>query len=89
MVKIKEQGQAWWCTPFIPALEKQRQVNLCEFKAIPVYIASSKITRATRRNPVLGRERERERGREGERGRHKRKGKEKENRFEVKHLLSF
>ena len=27
----------WWCTPLIPALRRQRQVDLCEFKANLVY----------------------------------------------------
>ena len=26
----------WWCTPLIPALRRQKQVDLCEFKAILV-----------------------------------------------------
>uniref|UniRef100_A0A8C6W909 Histone-lysine N-methyltransferase n=1 Tax=Nannospalax galili TaxID=1026970 RepID=A0A8C6W909_NANGA len=30
--------RAWWCTPLIPALRRQRQVDLCEFKASLVYI---------------------------------------------------
>jgi hypothetical protein len=30
----------------------QRQVNLCEFKASLVYRESSKIARATQRNPI-------------------------------------
>jgi hypothetical protein len=37
----------------IPALGRQRQVNLCEFKASQVYKVSSKIVRAIQRNPVL------------------------------------
>jgi hypothetical protein len=36
----------------IPALRMQRQVNLCEFKASLVYRESSKIARATQRNPI-------------------------------------
>jgi hypothetical protein len=36
----------------IPALRKQRQADLCEFKASLVYRASSRISRATQRNPV-------------------------------------
>lgn len=31
----------------MPALEKQRQMDLCAFKACPVYIASSKAARAS------------------------------------------
>ena len=57
--------------PLIPALLKQRQETLCEFKASLVYRASSRLARAvTHRNPVLKnqktnkRERERERERE-------------------------
>ena len=34
-----EAGQ-WWCMPLIPALGRQRQVDLCEFKARPVYRVS-------------------------------------------------
>jgi hypothetical protein len=30
--------QVWWLTPLILALGKQRQVDLCEFKANLVYI---------------------------------------------------
>ena len=36
----------------IPALERQRQVDLCEFKATLVYRVSSKTARVTQRNPV-------------------------------------
>jgi hypothetical protein len=38
--------------PLIPALGKQRQVDLCEFKPILVYRVSSKTDKATQRNPV-------------------------------------
>jgi hypothetical protein len=31
------------CTPLIPALGKQRQENLCEFKAILVYKDTKRI----------------------------------------------
>ena len=31
-------GQVWWCTPLIPALGRQKQVDLCEFKARLVYM---------------------------------------------------
>jgi hypothetical protein len=37
----------------IPALRKQRQVDLCEFKTIPVYRAGFRTARAIQRNPVL------------------------------------
>jgi hypothetical protein len=38
--------------PLIPAFRRQRQVDLCEFKASLVYRASSRTARATQRNPV-------------------------------------
>ena len=39
--------------PLIPALERQRQANVCEFKARLVYRESSRIARIfTQRNPV-------------------------------------
>jgi hypothetical protein len=31
--KEEAQGSAWRCTPLIPALQRQRQVDLCEFEA--------------------------------------------------------
>jgi hypothetical protein len=37
----------------IPALGRQRQVNLCEFEANLVYTVSPRTARATQRNPVL------------------------------------
>jgi hypothetical protein len=42
-----------WCTPLVPALRRQRQVDLCEFKVNLVYRGSSKITRHTEK-PCLG-----------------------------------
>jgi hypothetical protein len=39
--------------PLIPALGKQRQSDLCDFKASLVYRVSSRTARATQRNPVL------------------------------------
>ena len=42
--------------PLVPALGRQRQVDLCEFEAR----VSSRTARATKRNPV-SKERERER----------------------------
>ena len=40
-------GRAWWCMPLIPALKRQRQVYLCEFKASLIYIVNYKIARIT------------------------------------------
>jgi hypothetical protein len=39
--------------PLTPALGRQRQVALCEFKTSLVYRASSRTIRATQRKPVL------------------------------------
>jgi hypothetical protein len=44
-------GQAWWCTPLIPALWRQRQ-EISEFEASLVYKVSSRTARAIQRNPV-------------------------------------
>ena len=39
--------------PSIPALRRQRQVDLCEFKASLIYRVSSRTgSKATERNPV-------------------------------------
>ena len=43
---------AWWCTFFIPALGRQRQVDLYEFEASLVYQASSRTARTIDRNLV-------------------------------------
>jgi hypothetical protein len=37
----------------IPPLGRQRQVDLCKLEASLVYKESSRIARATQRNPVL------------------------------------
>jgi hypothetical protein len=42
---------AWWYTPLIPALGRQRQV-VSEFKASLVYKVSSRTARAIQRNPI-------------------------------------
>jgi hypothetical protein len=31
-VRIDKLAGWWWCTPFIPSLGKERQVDLCEFQ---------------------------------------------------------
>jgi hypothetical protein len=52
-LKSKVYTWAWWRTPLIPALRKQRQEDLCEFEASLVYRVSSMTARAvTQRNPV-------------------------------------
>jgi hypothetical protein len=48
----KEMIQMWWCIPLVPELQRQRQVDLCEFETCLVYRASSRIARATQKNPV-------------------------------------
>ena len=42
---------AWWRTPLIPALGRQRQVD-SEFEASLVYKVSSRTAKAIQRNPV-------------------------------------
>jgi hypothetical protein len=46
-IKLPSACWAWWLTPLIPALGRQR-----EFKASLVYRVSSRTDRATQRNPV-------------------------------------
>jgi hypothetical protein len=48
---IKADARQWWHTSLIPALGRQRQVDL-EFEATLVYRGSFRTARATQRNPV-------------------------------------
>lgn len=40
-------SQAWWCTLFGPALRRQKQADLCEFKSSLVYMEHSRPARST------------------------------------------
>jgi hypothetical protein len=42
---------AWWHTPLIPALRRERQGDLCEFEDQPG-LQSFRTSRATKRDPV-------------------------------------
>jgi hypothetical protein len=54
--------------PLIPALRKQWQVDLCEFKDNLVYGTSSRTVRATQRNPISKIQKRRRRKEEEELG---------------------
>ena len=60
--------------PSIPALRRQRQAGLCEFKAILVY-SDSKAARAAKRNPDLKKKKKKERKKERKRKTNKQKNK--------------
>jgi hypothetical protein len=49
----KKKARCWWCSPLILVLGRWRQEDLCEFLASLVYRVSSRIARATQRNPIL------------------------------------
>jgi hypothetical protein len=42
----------WWCRALSPGLWRKRQEDLYDFKACLVYKESSRITRATQRDPI-------------------------------------
>ena len=46
--KSTNEDWEWWCTPLIPALRRQRWVDLCEFAASLVYRVSSRIARTAK-----------------------------------------
>jgi hypothetical protein len=45
-------ARQWWQTLLVPAFERLRQTDLCEFEARLKYKVSSRTARATQRNPV-------------------------------------
>jgi hypothetical protein len=49
---LRDSGCAWWRTPLIPALGRQRQAQISEFQASLAYRVSSRTARTTQRNPV-------------------------------------
>lgn len=51
--KKKENDPVSWCIPFKQALQRQKQADLCDFEASPVYIASSGPVSATQRDVAL------------------------------------
>jgi hypothetical protein len=51
-LKLKNEVAWWQQTPLIPALRRQKQVDLCEFKVNLVYRAISRIARTTQRNLI-------------------------------------
>jgi hypothetical protein len=55
--KRKINARQWWRTPLIPALGRQRQVD-SEFEVSLVYRVSSGTARAIQRNPVLKKQKE-------------------------------
>jgi hypothetical protein len=48
----KQTAGLWWCMPLIPALGKQRQADLCKFETSLIYRESSRIVKATLKDPV-------------------------------------
>lgn len=40
-------SQAWWCTLLGPAIARQRQAELCEFRSSLVYMENSRPARST------------------------------------------
>ena len=44
LLEVQTEGWEWWCTPLIPALRRQGQVNLREFEASLVYRILGQLT---------------------------------------------
>lgn len=43
----------WWLTVSVPALRREEQIGLRQFKASLIYKMSSRTARITQENPVL------------------------------------
>ena len=53
MLKYVNAPGIWWLTPLIPALGRQRQMDLCEFEASLVYRASSRTGSKATEKPIV------------------------------------
>ena len=56
---LKEGIWAWWLTPLIPALGRQRQADLYEFQASLVYTVNSRLHSVYIEKPCLEKENKR------------------------------
>ena len=52
-IKISKPDRQWWCMPLIPALGREKQVDLCEFEASLVYRTSSRTGSKATEKPCL------------------------------------
>ena len=62
----------WWCVPLIPALRRQRQLELRDLASL-VNRASSRTIKATQRNPAPTPKKKKERKKEGKERKEKKK----------------
>jgi hypothetical protein len=51
-LEFRDLSRAWWRTPLIPALGRQKQARISEFEASLVYRVNSRTARTIQRNPV-------------------------------------
>jgi hypothetical protein len=61
----EKQARRQWRMPLSPALGRQMQADLCEFGTSMSYRGSSKTARATQRNPVLKKKKEKQKQNKG------------------------
>ena len=56
MINRETKPSSGWYTPSIPALERQKQVDLCEFEVSLVYRGNSRIGSKATEKPCLGKQ---------------------------------